>query len=152
VAEHLLLAMRSSARKERADTALDTEQTLELLPALRRRINSRASNLSGGERQMLAIAKAVMLGPKVLLVDELSLGLAPKLVQDILPVIRRIADSSGAAVILVEQHYELGLAIADRCVVLSHGEMAFEGSAKDVLGQRDKVESVYMARKAAKES
>jgi branched-chain amino acid transport system ATP-binding protein len=152
VAEHLLLATRSSARKLREDTALDTEQTLELLPALRRRINSRASNLSGGERQMLAIAKAVMLGPKVLLVDELSLGLAPKLVQDILPVIRRIADSSGAAVILVEQHYELGLAIADRCVVLSHGEMAFEGSAKDVLGQRDKVESVYMARKAARES
>jgi branched-chain amino acid transport system ATP-binding protein len=106
--------------------------------------------LSGGERQMLAIAKAVMLGPKVLLVDELSLGLAPKLVQNILPVIRRIADTTGAAVVLVEQHYELGLAIADRCVVLSHGEMAFEGSAAEILSQRDKVESVYLARRTEK--
>jgi branched-chain amino acid transport system ATP-binding protein len=150
VREHLMLAMRSAARKPRADTALDMNQTLELLPSLRLRINSRASQLSGGERQMLAIAKAVMLGPKVLLVDELSLGLAPKLVQNILPVIRRIADTTSAAVILVEQHYELGLAIADRCVVMSHGEIAFEGSAAEVLGQREKVESVYLARRTDK--
>ncbi len=150
VREHLMLAMRSSARKSRADTALDVDQTLELLPSLRLRINSKASQLSGGERQMLAIAKAVMLGPKVLLVDELSLGLAPKLVQNILPVIRRIADTTSAAVVLVEQHYELGLAIADRCVVLSHGEMAFEGSAAEILSQRDKVESVYLARRNEK--
>jgi branched-chain amino acid transport system ATP-binding protein len=150
VREHLMLAMRSAARKPRADTALDVNQTLELLPSLRMRINARASQLSGGERQMLAIAKAVMLGPKVLLVDELSLGLAPKLVQNILPVIRRIADTTSAGVILVEQHYELGLAIADRCVVMSHGEIAFEGSATEVLNQREKVESVYLARRTEK--
>jgi branched-chain amino acid transport system ATP-binding protein len=147
VADHLRLAMRSSARKPRADTAMDTDAALALLPSLKRRINSRASDLSGGERQMLAIAKAVMLGPRVLLVDELSLGLAPKLVQDILPVIRQIADSGGTAVVLVEQHYELGLAIADRCVVLSHGEVAFEGSASEIRGQRDKVEAIYLARR-----
>jgi branched-chain amino acid transport system ATP-binding protein len=147
VADHLRLAMRSAARKERADTALDTDAALALLPSLKRRINARASDLSGGERQMLAIAKAVMLGPRVLLVDELSLGLAPKLVQDILPVIRQIADTGGTAVVLVEQHYELGLAIADRCVVLSHGEVAFEGSASEIRGQRDKVEAIYLARR-----
>ena len=146
VADHLRLAMRSGARKERADTALDTDAALTLLPSLKRRINARASDLSGGERQMLAIAKAVMLGPRVLLVDELSLGLAPKLVQDILPVIRQIADT-GTAVVLVEQHYELGLAIADRCVVMSHGEVAFEGSASEIRGQRDKVEAIYLARR-----
>ena len=150
VKEHLMLATRSAARKPRADTALDVDQTLELLPSLQRRINARASQLSGGERQMLAIAKAVMLGPRVLLVDELSLGLAPKLVQNILPVIRRIADTTSAGVVLVEQHYELGLAIADRCVVVSHGELAFEGSAAEILGQREKVESVYMARHSDK--
>jgi branched-chain amino acid transport system ATP-binding protein len=147
VADHLRLAMKSAARKQRADTAMDTDAALALLPSLKRRIASRASDLSGGERQMLAIAKAVMLGPRVLLVDELSLGLAPKLVQDILPVIRQIADAGGTAVVLVEQHYELGLAIADRCVVLSHGEVAFEGSASEIRGQRDKVEAIYLARR-----
>jgi branched-chain amino acid transport system ATP-binding protein len=146
VADHLRLAMKSAARKPRADTAMDADAALALLPSLKRRITSRASDLSGGERQMLAIAKAVMLGPRVLLVDELSLGLAPKLVQDILPVVRQIADS-GTAVVLVEQHYELGLAIANRCVVVSHGEVAFEGSASEIRGQRDKVEAIYLARR-----
>lgn len=94
---------------------------------------------------MLAITKAVMLGPSVLLVDELSLGLAPKLVQDILAVLRRIVDSTGMSVVLVEQHYELGLAIADHCVVLTHGEVAFSGPAREVLSQRERLASVYLA-------
>lgn len=98
---------------------------------------------------MLAITKAVMLGPEVLLIDELSLGQAPMLVQDILAVIRSIVERTGMAVVLVEQHYELGLAIADRCVVLTHGEVAFSGDAKEILSQRDRLASVYLAHAVA---
>lgn len=148
VADHLRLALRSPSRKGRSSHAWDVDDAVTLFPALERRRGTRASELSGGEQQMLAITKAVMLGPAVLLVDELSLGLAPKLVQDILSVIRRIADTTGMSVVLVEQHYELGLAIADRCVVLTHGEVAFSGSAKEVLSQRDRLASVYLAHDA----
>lgn len=145
VAEHLRLALRSPTRKGRVEHAWGVAEAITLFPALERRRTTRASNLSGGEQQMLAITKAVMLGPSVLLVDELSLGLAPKLVQDILAVLRRIVDSTGMSVVLVEQHYELGLAIADQCVVLTHGEVAFSGPAREVLSQRERLTSVYLA-------
>lgn len=145
VADHLRLALRSPSRKASGSQAWDIDDAVTLFPALERRRGTRASELSGGEQQMLAITKAVMLGPAVLLVDELSLGLAPKLVQDILAVIRTIADRTGMSVVLVEQHYELGLAVADHCVVLNHGEVAFAGSAKEVLSQRDRIASVYLA-------
>jgi branched-chain amino acid transport system ATP-binding protein len=144
VAEHLRLALRSPARKGSTANAWTPEEALALFPALARR-KAKASELSGGQQQMLAITKAVMLGPRVLLIDELSLGLAPKLVQDILKVIRQLVDSTGMAVVLVEQHYELGLAIADQCVVLTHGDVAFSAPAKEVLQQRDRLASVYLA-------
>lgn len=147
VAEHMRLATHSPARGQREGSAWGADDAITLFPALDRLLNSRASNLSGGEQQMLAIAKAVMLGPRVLLVDELSLGLAPKLVQNILPVLRRIADEGGTSVVLVEQHYELGLEIADNCVVLSHGDVAFHGDAAELRGDRGKVESIYLAHK-----
>jgi branched-chain amino acid transport system ATP-binding protein len=146
VAEHLRLATRSAARKASSTNAWKVEDAIALFPALESRRNVRAGDLSGGQQQMLAITDAVLLAPKVLLIDELSLGLAPKLVQDILKVLRHIVDSTGTAVLLVEQHYELGLAIADTCVVLSHGEVAFQAPAKEVLRQRDKVASVYLAQ------
>lgn len=149
VGDHLRLAVKSRARRERADQSWGIDDALKLFPALARRRAARASDLSGGEQQMLAITKAVMLGPEVLLIDELSLGLAPKLVQDILAVIRSIVDRTGMAVVLVEQHYELGLAIADRCVVLTHGEVAFSGDAKEILSQRDRLASVYLAHAVA---
>jgi branched-chain amino acid transport system ATP-binding protein len=148
VAEHLRLALRSSARKAGSGKAWGVDDALHLFPALARRRRAGAGTLSGGEQQMLAITKAMLLGPRVLLIDELSLGLAPKLVQDILLVIRQIVDATGTAVVLVEQHYELGLAIADRCVVLSHGDVAFEGFARDILKQRDKLAAVYLAHES----
>jgi len=148
VAEHLRLATRSSSRQARSESAMDLEQALALFPSLQRRMNARASTLSGGEQQMLAITKAVMLGPRLLLVDELSLGLAPKLLQDILPVIRTFADQSGAIVVLVEQHYELALEISDRCIVLTHGDVVFEGQASELRGDRERVEGMYMSLSA----
>ena len=95
---------------------------------------------------MLAITKAVMLGPSVLLVDELSLGLAPKLVKDILAVLRDLVDQTGMSVVLVEQHYQLALAVADLCVVLNHGEVAFRGGAQEMLNSPERLAAVYLGR------
>lgn len=144
VAEHLRLTSRSPARRSRVADAMSEEAAVTLFPSLQRRRNARAAELSGGEQQMLAITKAVMLAPRLLLVDELSLGLAPKVLQEILPVIRTFADETAAIVVLVEQHYELGLEVSDRCIVLSHGDMVFEGSAEEIRGDRTRVEEMYL--------
>jgi branched-chain amino acid transport system ATP-binding protein len=145
VAEHLRLALRSPARKSSTAHAWEVSDALALFPSLAERRNVRAMNLSGGQQQMLAITNAVMLSPRVLLIDELSMGLAPNLVQEIFKVLRRIVDTEGTAVILVEQHYELALAIAEKCVVLNHGDIAFQAPAKEVLQQRARLASVYLA-------
>ena len=101
-----------------------------------------AGNLSGGEQQMLAIGRALMQDPKVLLVDELSMGLAPVIVESLLPVIRRVADDTGAACVLVEQHVMLALEIADTAMVLAHGDVALRGDAKALAAD----ESPHRAR------
>lgn len=146
VSEHLRLALRSSARRDDAPGVWSLVEIVDLFPALERRRQAHAGQLSGGERQMLAIAVKMLLNPRVLLIDELSLGLAPKVVEDLLPVIRGIADRQSTAVVLVEQHYELALEIADRCVVLNHGDTVFRGPAAELRGQRDKVEAMYLGR------
>jgi branched-chain amino acid transport system ATP-binding protein len=102
---------------------------LDLFPELRSRLGTPAGLLSGGQQQMLAIARALARDPQLLLIDELSFGLAPIAVQRLLPTVRTVADDTGAAVLLVEQHVHLGLAIADRAYVLSHGSIALSGTA-----------------------
>lgn len=96
---------------------------------------------------MLAMARALASKPKVLLVDEMSMGLAPTVVQSLLPTVRRIADESRVAVILVEQHVNLALSIADRGLVLVHGEITLSGSAAQLLGDRKRLEASYLGIK-----
>lgn len=121
-----------------------TDVVLDYFPSLRGRMKTRAGLLSGGEQQMLAIGRAIAGRPKVLLVDELSLGLAPVIVKRILPVIRQIADELGTAVLLVEQHVDLALQVSDRAYVLNHGEVVLEGSALDLLNDRQRLRTSYL--------
>jgi branched-chain amino acid transport system ATP-binding protein len=116
---------------------------LELFPALASRRRLTATNLSGGEQQMLALARALVQQPRVLLIDEMSMGLAPVIVESLLPIVRRIADETGAAVVLVEQHVDLALEVADRAVVLVHGEVLLTGSAGELASQPDRLEAAY---------
>jgi branched-chain amino acid transport system ATP-binding protein len=120
------------------------EQIMGYFPALKQRLKVAAGVLSGGEQQMLAIGRALMQDPKVLLIDELSMGLAPVIVQDLLPVIARVAQDTGAAVILVEQHVMLALGVADTAVVLAHGEVALRGSASDLAAHEERIEQAYL--------
>jgi branched-chain amino acid transport system ATP-binding protein len=93
---------------------------------------------------MLAVGRALVSRPRLLLVDEMSLGLAPVIVERLLPVLRRVADEFGTGVLFVEQHISLALEIADRAYVLNHGELVLEGTATDLRGRRDLVEASYL--------
>ena len=135
VTENLKLAATSKAK---------VDEALDLFPRLKERLKVNAGVLSGGEQQMLAIGRALVQDPKVLLIDELSMGLAPVIVQSLLPVIRRVADETGTAVVLVEQHVSLALATADSAIVLAHGEEVLRGSAADLLGDLGRIEAAYL--------
>jgi len=125
VAEHFRLGYRG----EHIDPAI----VYEYFPALEPLKDRRAGLLSGGEQQMLAVGRALGRRPKLLLLDELSLGLAPLLVERLLPVVRQYARDSGCAVLLVEQHVQLATEIADRCYVLSHGDIVLHETGERLI-------------------
>jgi branched-chain amino acid transport system ATP-binding protein len=113
-------------------------------PALRALRGRRAGLLSGGEQQMLALARALSRRPRLLMLDEMSLGLAPVIVDRLLPVVREFATSHGCGVLLVEQHVHLALKIADRGYVLSHGEVAASGPAAQLSQDRALLAASYL--------
>jgi branched-chain amino acid transport system ATP-binding protein len=141
VADHLRLGYRG----ERLDAAV----AYRYFPALEPLGNRRCGLLSGGEQQMLAVGRALARHPKLLLLDELSLGLAPIIVERLLPVVRQYAEESGCGVVLVEQHIELALTIAGRGYVLSHGEIVLRGDAGELRRNQELLISSYFGEHAA---
>jgi branched-chain amino acid transport system ATP-binding protein len=138
------LSVRDNIRAACARRTDASDEVLELFPALRQRWSLNAGALSGGEQQMLAVARALVQRPKVLLVDEMSMGLAPMIVEHLLPIVRRIADDTDAVVVLVEQHVGLALEVADEALVLVHGEVVLRDRADDLRRKPAILEDAYL--------
>lgn len=129
-------------RKDKAGVAEDLERGLTAFPRLRERKDQAAGTLSGGEQQMLAVARALMSRPKTLLLDEPSMGLAPKLVQDIYRVVREI-NAQGVTIVLVEQNANLALKIAHSAAVLETGSISLTGTGAELLSD-PRVQAAYL--------
>jgi len=140
VAENLDLG--AYARRDKAAAQQDLQEVYELFPRLRERRGQQAGTLSGGEQQMLAVGRALMSRPRLLLLDEPSLGLAPLLVKEIFNVVKRIRER-GVTVLLVEQNAHMALAIADRAYVLETGRIVMSGPAKEIAGD-PRVKAAYL--------
>jgi branched-chain amino acid transport system ATP-binding protein len=130
-------------RRDKAAVARRTAEMYDLFPRLAERRQHKAGVLSGGERQMLTLAQSFLLRPRILLIDELSLGLAPAVVQELLESVRNI-NATGAAVVLVEQSVNVALTLADRAYFLEKGEVRFSGATTELLGRTDLLRSVFL--------
>jgi branched-chain amino acid transport system ATP-binding protein len=129
-------------RNDKAAIATDRERVLDLFPRLRERIDQKAGTMSGGEQQMLAVGRALMGSPKLLLLDEPSMGLAPVLVDMIFETIEKI-NKQGTTILLVEQNALAALNVADRAYVLESGSIKMSGKAKDLISN-DEVTKAYL--------
>ena len=128
----------------RRNTASSLSEVYDLLPTLAERRSQRASTLSGGEQQMCAIGRALMGKPRILLIDEMSLGLSPVLVERLMTAIARVRDE-GVTVLLVEQDVDVALEVADRAYVLEGGRITMEGAAMDIRND-DRVRAAYLGQ------
>ena len=136
------LELGAYARRDKGSRAADLAHIYSLFPVLKDRANGLAGNLSGGEQQMLAIGRALMAKPKVLMLDEPSMGLAPLIVQDIFRILRDI-NQAGLTIFLVEQNVRQALKIADRAYVLETGSIVLSGTGRELL-VNPKVQEAYL--------
>jgi branched-chain amino acid transport system ATP-binding protein len=142
VAENLEIGAHARPRRDRASILRDREHVLELFPRLRERLTQSAATLSGGELQMLAIARALLARPRLLLLDEPSLGLAPQIVQTIFQIIREI-NAAGTTILLVEQNAHMALKTAHYGYVLEVGKVVLAATARE-LAESDQVRRAYL--------
>jgi branched-chain amino acid transport system ATP-binding protein len=143
VKENLELAGWTN-RRDRAGVEAATAEVLEIFPVLATRLDTPAANMSGGQQQMLALAMSFVMRPKVLLIDELSLGLAPVVVGQLLPIVRRMA-ADGVTVVLVEQSVNVALTVAERAYFLERGTIRFDGPTAELLERPDLLRSVFLS-------
>ena len=129
-------------RRDKAEIRRDTEKVFELFPRLKERVKQNAGTLSGGEQQMLAMGRALMSRPRLLLLDEPSMGLAPLLIKEIFSIIVDI-NKTGTTVLLVEQNANMALSIANRAYVLETGRITLSGDAKELAASED-VRKAYL--------
>lgn len=144
VTENLRLHRHASSR-------VTIDQVLSYFPELSRILTRKAGLLSGGEQQMVALGCKLIADPKVLMIDEMSMGLAPIIVARLLPVVRRIAEDTGAGVLLVEQHVHAALGVCDRGYVLNHGELMAQGTAAELDHDREVLATSYLGTQAMDE-
>jgi len=142
VEENLLLG--AFRKKARAQIKSNMDFCFEAFPRLAERRSQLAGSMSGGEQQMLALGRALMLSPRILLVDEPSVGLAPQLVRRTIDAIKELKDHFGLTVLMAEQNFTQAIRIADRGYVIVHGKIAFEGRSADELNNNDLVRKLYM--------
>ena len=136
------LRIGAYTRRDKAAVLDDLDRVLGYFPALRERLDTRAGSLSGGQQQMLAVARALMSAPKLLLLDEPTIGLAPAIVETIADIIRTIA-GSGVDVLLVEQNAEMALGLADHAFILERGRVVMKGPSSE-LARSDEVRRAYL--------
>lgn len=129
--------------RSREEVSRNLELVFSLFPVLKERLRQRARTLSGGERQMLAIGRALMSSPKLLLVDEVSMGLMPKLIPEVLETFVRLRDKRGMSVLLAEQNAQAALRVVDRGYVLRNGRIALQGTAAE-LRENAEVKTAYL--------
>jgi len=142
VEENLLLG--ASRRSARQNIKTNTDFCFEVFPRLAERKNQLAGSMSGGEQQMLALARALMLSPRILLIDEPSVGLAPVLVSRTIDAIKQLKDHYQLTVLMAEQNFTQAIRIADRGYVIVHGKIAFEGGSADELNNNDLIREFYL--------
>jgi branched-chain amino acid transport system ATP-binding protein len=142
------LTVREHLKLAEGREPLAKQDLMDLLPELEKCLDRKAGVLSGGEQQMLAVGRALVSRPRLLLVDEMSLGLAPVIVERLLPILRRVASDLGAGVLFVEQHVASALKVADRAYVLNHGRLVLDGTAQELRDRPDLLKSSYLGEVA----